>query len=320
MRRTVVSLAAMFLVANGAMAAEAAGEDGPAKSPYTPAEIAAWAKETATKTEFGRTFPDAWALYTSLKQKAKGGTRHTATTIPDWSGLWTRDYRPGARVMDALQELGRQASLTPEYAKEYAARQAQAKQGIVYDPLSACEPAGFPRWLTSPFMRDYVTTPSETWLTTEQMNEVRRIYTDGRGHIPEADRYPLWLGDSIGFWDGPRLVVHTNQVRDGIFARNAPRHSDQLEVVEVWQRISKANIDVDVWIFDKLALKEPLYVKVRYVQQPNDDKFLRIRHWECTENPNNEVIQTETGASDYKQLDFGNTKGGADKKPDPEKK
>lgn len=320
MRKAMLSLASVLLVTTAAVAAEPAGEEGPAKSPYTPAEIAAWAKDTAANTELGHKYPDAWALYTYFKDKAKGGTRHTVATIPDWSGLWTRDYRPGGRVMDALQEVGRQAVLTPEYDKEYKARQAQAKQGILYDPLSSCEPAGFPRWLTSPFMRDYVVTPNETWLTTEQMNEVRRIYTDGRDHIPEADRYPLWLGDSIGFWDGPRLVVHTNQLREGIFARNAPRHSDQVEVVEVWERISATNIDVDVWIYDKLALKEPLYLKVRYVQQPNDDKFLRIRHWECTENPNNQVIQTETGASDYRQLDFGNTKDAGAKKQGAAKK
>jgi hypothetical protein len=156
-------------------------------------------------------------------------------------------------------------------------------------------------------MREQIVTPDVTWLIAEQVNEVRRIYTDGREHIPEADRYPLWLGDSVGFWDGPRLVIHTDQLRSGIFARNSPRHSEQVEVVEVWERTSRKSIDVDVWIYDKLALTEPWYVKLRYVEQPNDDKFLRIRHWECLENPNNAVIQTESGASDYRQLDFGNS-------------
>lgn len=314
MHRGMLSLTSAILIATAALAAEQSAEESPAKSPYTVAEVAAWAKETRANSDLGRQFGDGWSLYSSLKQKAKGGTKHTRTTIPDWSGLWTRDYRPGATVVDALQEIGRQAILTPEYTNEWKLRQAQAKQGILYDPLSACLPAGFPRWLTSPFMREYIVTPGETWLITEQMNEVRRIYTDGREHIPEADRYPLWLGDSVGFWDGPRLVVHTNQLRSGILARNAPRHSEQVEVVEVWQRVSKSNIDADVWIYDKLALKEPLYLKVRYVVQPNDDKFLRVRHWECTENPNNAVIQTESGASDYRELDFGNSNKSSDKK------
>jgi hypothetical protein len=213
-------------------------------------------------------------------------------------------------VLDAFQDLRDEAHLTPEYFDEWKARQAKARQGIVYDPLSACEPAGFPRWLTSPFMRQHVVTPDQTWLLAEQMNELRMVYTDGRDHIPEADRYPLWEGDSIGFWDGPRLVVHTNQLRSGIFARNSPAHSEQTEVVEVWERTSADHIDVDVWVFDKLALKDAWYVKVRYVQQPNKDKFLRIRQWDCSENPNNQVIQDNSGASVYRELKFG----------DPEKK
>ncbi len=275
-----------------------------AQSPYTAAEAGAWATESRTKSEFGDRFADGWSLYSHLKQEAKGGTKHTSATLPDWSGLWTRDYRPGRTVLDAFQDLDEDARLTPEYLEEWRQRQAKARQGIMYDPLSACLPTGFPRLLTSPFMREQIITPNQTWLIAEQVNEVRRVYTDGRDHIPEADRYPLWLGDSIGFWNGQRLVIHTNQLREGIFGRNAPRHSDQVEVVEIWERISAKHIDVDTWVYDRLALRKPWYVKVRYVEQPNDDLFLRIRHWECAENSNNQVIEDESGASVYRELNF----------------
>lgn len=308
MRRRAFFLASTILIATGTLGAQAqAQEEGPpTKAVYSEAQVAAWVTDSQAKRELGKQFADGWALYTHLKEEAKGGTKLTWSTLPDWRGLWTRDYRPGGKVLDAFQDLRGEAQLTPEYAKEWKLRQDQAKKGILYDPLSSCLPTGFPRWLTSPFMREQIVTPEQTWLIAEQVNEVRRIYTDGRGHIPEADRYPLWLGDSVGIWDGPRLIIHTNELRSGIFARNSPRHSEQVEVVEVWQRISADNIDVDVWVYDKLALREPWFVKVRYAQVPNDDLFLRIQHWECTENANNAVIQTETGASDYRKLDFGN--------------
>ena len=45
------------------------------------------------------------------------------------------------------------------------------------------------------------------------VNDIRRIYTDGRDHVPAEDRYPISNGDSIGFWDGPKLVIHTNQLQ-----------------------------------------------------------------------------------------------------------
>ena len=86
------------------------------------------------------------------------------------------------------------------------------KQGIEWDPISTCAPPGY-GWLTEPpFLREFIVTPDQTWLINEMVNDIRRIYTDGRGHVPAADRYPLYNGDSIGFWDGDRLVIHTNQL------------------------------------------------------------------------------------------------------------
>ena len=78
------------------------------------------------------------------------------------------------------------------------------------------------------------------YLINEMVNDIRRVYTDGRGHVPEADRYPLYNGDSIGFWDGKRLVVHTNQLTSGQYQRTSPRYSEQVETVEIWERWTTA--------------------------------------------------------------------------------
>jgi hypothetical protein len=47
-----------------------------------------------------------------------------------------------------------------------------------------CAP-GYPRWLTEPFLREFVVTPDQTWLINEMVNDIRRIYTDGCDHTPE---------------------------------------------------------------------------------------------------------------------------------------
>ena len=86
------------------------------------------------------------------------------------------------------------------------------KNGIEYDPLSQCIPPGYPRWLDMPFLREFIVTPEMTTMIAEAFNSIRFIYTDGRGHIPEEDRYPTENGDSIGFWDGQKLITHTNQL------------------------------------------------------------------------------------------------------------
>ena len=132
----------------------------------------------------------------------------------------------------------------------------------------------------------------------------RRIYTDGRGHVPEEDRYPLYYGDSIGFWDDGKLVIHTNQLRAGAYTRRNPDHSDQVETVEIWERIDDRTIEARVWVYDPPSLLEPWYTKQTYLRISNDDRRLRIRYWHCGENPNNEIIQTDEGASDFGDFTF----------------
>jgi hypothetical protein len=289
------------------------------KNRYSKAEIDAWLKDVNAKTELGVKFPTARALYDYLKKQAHGGTKQTYATLPDWTGLWTRDYRPDGGHVDAFGANANKAQLTPEYAAEFKKRMDDGAKGILFDPLSDCFPAGMPRWITEPFLKELVDTPDETWLISEQMNEIRRVYTDGRDHTPEADRYPLWEGDSIGFWDGQKLVVHTDEMDKGIYGRTSPSHSDQVEVVEIWQRVSKLNVDVDAWMYDPAALKAPWFVKFRLVQQPNPDKFFRIRQWECNENPNNVVIKDASGASNYQKLDFEHDRKPGESLDEPKK-
>src|SRR5262249_11447537 len=45
--------------------------------------------------ELGRQHKTAAELYRALRDEAKGGQRLTATTVPDWSGVYTRQPVPG---------------------------------------------------------------------------------------------------------------------------------------------------------------------------------------------------------------------------------
>lgn len=47
----------------------------------------------------------------------------------------------------------------------------------------------------------------------EMIHDARIIHLDGRAHLPPSIR--LWMGDSIGRWDGPTLVVDTTNFADG---------------------------------------------------------------------------------------------------------
>ena len=125
-------------------------------------------------------------FYSALKRDTANKAK---APLPDWSGIWTADkldtfgtgclggsqcyFRPGPG--------GVAPKLTPVALAELKEGAARDAKGLIYDDnLSTCGPAGFPRWLTEPFLREQIVTPNETWVLTEQMNEIHRIYTDGR--------------------------------------------------------------------------------------------------------------------------------------------
>jgi hypothetical protein len=178
------------------------------------------------------------------------------------------------------------------------------KNGLEWDPISTCAPPGHPRWLTEPFLREFIVTPEQTWLVNEMVNDIRRIYTDGRDHVPAADRYPLYNGDSIGFWDGDHLVIHTNQLRAGIYQRAHPEYTDQVETVEVWYKVDPKTLRANVWVYDPPALAEPWVTRQSYLKLDDPDKGLRIRYWNCGENQNNSVFQTQDGSTQFQDLTF----------------
>jgi hypothetical protein len=252
----------------------------------------------------GREHRTAWDLYKAFEAQAGGGQRLTWTNLPDWSGIYTRNGIIFNFDPDQGTDRMPTAKLTPEYERRLIEKLERIDQGIEFDELSNCAPPGHPRWLTEPFLREFIPTPDQTWLINEMVNDIRRVYTDGRDHIPEEDRYPLYNGDSIGFWDGHKLVVHTNQLTSGQYQRTQPEYTEQVETVEIWEKVDDRNIVVHVWVYDPPVLAEPWYVKQTYTKLSNEDKSLRIHYWHCAENPNNDVIRTEEGSSQFRDFTF----------------
>jgi hypothetical protein len=269
----------------------------------------AWAASKAQLQAFGEQFDKAGDMYSFLEKKADGGDTLTWEDMNkaeyDWSGIFTRTG--GGLSFDPEIKAGENsAKLTQEGA---AARQKKidlmAAIGGEYDPISDCRPPGFPRWATEPFLHEFIVTPGQTWLVNEMVNDVRRVYTDGRPHTAPEDAYPTWNGDTIGFWDGDILVTHTTYLMEGQYQRGTqPNYSDQVEVVERWRKVDPVTLEADYWIFDPVNLAEPWYTRQSWTELENDDHLLRIRYWDCRENSNNNVIETEDGNSQFPDLDF----------------
>lgn len=268
-----------------------------------------WPANKARLQAFGEQFDTAKAMYDFLKRQAGGGERldwrDMGEPAYDWSGIFTRSG--GGLSFDPDIPAGETtAKLTPAGR---AARQAKIDRiretGGEYDPISDCRPPGFPRWATEPFLKEYVVTPDQTWLMNEMVNDVRRIYTDGREHTLPQDAYATPNGDSIGFWTNGMLVVHTTYLRSGQYQRGTqPDYSDQVEVVERLKKVNGNTLEADYWVFDPVNLSEPWYTRQSWTELANDDHYLRIRYWDCQENQNNDILLKSDGTSQFSDFDF----------------
>ena len=284
---------AILLAAFTLTATLAAQESAPQQS------AADWQK----RYQMGLAHKTAGGLYASLKKAAGGGrVSPPYAQLPDWSGLWTSG---GGGSLFGRAPGGAMPKLTPKAAEVLKIGADLTAKGIAYDEnLSECGPPGYPRWLAIPFLREFIVRPEQTWLSSETVNNVRRIYTDGRGHPSPADAFPLYYGDSIGFWDGPRLVIHTTQLMARSMGRNQPEQSEQMETVEIWEKTVPGVITADVWLWDPALYTEPWYMQRRYTQVANPDHALRMNYWHCGENPNNDVHKTPDGNTQYTDFTF----------------
>jgi hypothetical protein len=210
------------------------------------------------------------------------------------------------------------AKLTPAGEAAVKAKADQLKRtGGEYDPLSDCRPPGTPRWFTEPFLKEWVVTPNQTWLMNEMVNDVRRVYTDGRDHTPEDDAYPSWNGDTIGFWDGDVLVAHTKYLYKGQYQRGVqPNYSEQTTVVERWHKVDSKTLQADVWVFDPVNLAKPWYTRQSWTKLTDDKKELRLRYWDCRENANNNIVVTKEGTSQFAGFTFVSNEGKKEGKTD----
>ncbi len=273
-------------------------------------------QEPAADTPVPAQFQASYQAYMAMEKAAHGGSKLTWTDKPDWSGLWTHAggfnwdpqpnpiaNSPGGPAAQAILDHCKSfpckgwitAALKPEYALQYRQKLTAVAHDFEWDQLSNCLPAGYPRFLLEPFLKEFVVTPDETWWTNEQQSETRRIYTDGRGHVSEDEGFLTFDGDSIGFWDGQTLVVHTIRLKSEELQRNQPSISGEASTVERIRMIDPNMIEDDVTLYDPVALNAPWHGLQKFGRVTKAGA--RIDMWSCEEN--NNVVQTANGGSTF---------------------
>jgi len=228
-RPTVVlwPLAAVLAVGAAFVSGQGTGRDG------HPDFEGIWNSATATPLERPRELKDKpfftpeeaaeWERQVAQRNEEPSPTAKRAGT-----GTYNTFYREfGTRTVKTLRTSivtdppdGRIPALTPAAAEIKRLRLERLKKfenpedlGL-QDQCLAFSTAG-PPMLPYSYNSNYqiVQTSDAIVVHAEMIHDARVIYLDGRPHLPPSVR--LWLGDSVGRWEGNTLVVDTTNFNDG---------------------------------------------------------------------------------------------------------
>lgn len=193
------------------------------------------------------------------QQPAAGNTIHSQSSgdgVPDLSGVWSAPFVP-----DLAKPLGHQPPFTPYGADRFA------KVDHLQEPMAKCLPIGPARGIQAGLMPfQLVQSPGVVAILFENQHTFRIIYTDGREHNDDMD--PSFWGDSIGHFEGKTLVVDTTNMNDRTWLDTAGHeHSDQLRLVERFEKIDDNNIKWTVTFDDPKFYTQPWSVTLPIKRQ-----------------------------------------------------
>jgi hypothetical protein len=217
---------------------------------------------------------------------------------PDLSGVWQVEPTPVEEMkrlfgdLSADQALGDTTAAFSKYLVNILADEKPEDSPLrpefveilrqrskVETPLLHCLPIGIPAddLLPGPFK--IIQNPGLIVIRNEYENTFRQVYTDGR-KLP-ADPEPLWLGYSVGKWEGDTFAVDTVGFNDKTWLDGIGHpHSEALHVTERFHRRDFGHLDVEVTIDDPKVYTRSFSVKFTELLQPDSD----VTEYFCSEN------------------------------------
>jgi hypothetical protein len=186
----------------------------------------------------------------------------------DFNGMWISAEKGIHFDTTAASAAAQSPPLTPEYQTKYdAKRAADAAGAVTNDPTALCAPGGFPRIMSLVYPGEIIQTDAQLNWYAEWNEETLRVYLDDRQ--PPEDWIHGYRGFSTGHWEGNTLVFRTTHLRgDTLIDQSGIPHSDQLEVISKFTKVTPDFFKAEYELHDPLALTEPWRSVRRYARAP----------------------------------------------------
>jgi hypothetical protein len=206
-------------------------------------------------------------------EKQSRATNASTNPSPDLSGVWVLSPQTEASAYSNFALSKEDPPMTAWAEEKYKAakpvfgpnkKSAQDSN----DPVYGCFPPGLPRIYLQGRPMEILQLSEEVIISYQYDRLVRHIYTDGRPHDDFIDP-PLWMGDSIGKWEGDTLVVDVIGFNDKTWLdRMGHPHSDALHVVERFRRPAHGILLDNIMIEDARAYTKPWSVQLQFQLRP----------------------------------------------------
>jgi hypothetical protein len=194
--------------------------------------------------------------------------------LPDLDeGVWNIDW---------------QARRGPGQPKPQLTPEAQAKADTalregLQNRNANCLPPGLPEIMGWPYPIEFLYSPGRVTIAIESDSQVRRVYTDGRGHPADPD--PTFNGDSIGHWEGDTLVIDTVALNPTTEIAPGVGHSDQAHIVERVHKTGPDALEIVTTVEDPKVLTAPWTTTSRFARH----RDWRIEEYACEQNNHDSV-------------------------------
>jgi hypothetical protein len=167
----------------------------------------------------------------------------------------------------------------PYKPEALAIKRGNAEHWIDRDPELKCYLPGIPRAMYMPYPIEVTQSTTQVQVEYEFANAVRTIHL-GKVETPAVG--DLWMGHSVGHWDGDTLVVDVTDFNDKTwFDRAGNFHSDALHVTERFSLMTPDVIRYDVTIEDPNVFTRPWRISMPLYRrmEPN----AQLIEYRCTE-------------------------------------
>jgi len=266
-------------------------------------------------------YTSAQSHYAALLAEAQsrgGPTRHTAATLPDWNGRYSRnldlafatgrrgsananlaqDYvEPPQWMMGWANQMPTILSLlTPEYQKRYVQQMYhKVNSNAAQFSLMFCRPEGIMRWWSGPGgprPLDVMLVSGRVQFMGGTGNALRQVQVDREfsmeGAVPRlgAD-VRQWMGETVGFWDGNVLVSWTSNIQ-GWFNHSSWEYSSNLQIIEIWSERHDADgnfigLNHESVFYDADVFVAPVRDLAFFSRQGDYAEFTPINYSHCNQ-------------------------------------